>query len=354
MKEALLYESLTKAQVICRLCAHNCQISDGKFGFCGIRQNIGGILFTHSYGHLVALQSDPVEKKPLYHFFPGSAAFSIASAGCNFRCGFCQNWGISQINCTLPVSKTASGKKTKELDTIKQQMGELFSAEKVVALAKAHECRSIAYTYTEPTVSWEFVLETAKLAHESGLKNILVTNGYFTAAAFSLLKPYLDAVNLDLKFFQDRSYEKICAAHLTPVLDSLRLLVSAGVWVEVTTLIIPGVNDSLKELAEIAKFIAELNLDIPWHISRFHADYKFNNYPDTPESSLKLAYDLGKKAGLNYIYAGNISGWGQDTYCPACHKVLIKREGFRITEINLLANLCSFCQASLPGFFNPL
>ena len=334
MKEALLYERLAQQEISCRLCAHNCRILEGKFGFCGVRQNIGGILYAHSYGRLVALHVDPIEKKPLYHFLPGTPIFSLASAGCNFRCGFCQNWEISQFNFNSSTLE-----------------GTLFTAQDVVAKAKENKCQSIAYTYTEPTVAWEFVLETAKLAHESGLKNVLVTNGYFTAAAFDLIRTYLDAVNLDLKFFRNSSYQRICAAHLAPVLDTLRLLVAAGVWTEVTTLVIPDENDSSDELKGIANFIVGINRDIPWHISRFHADYKFSNYPDTPEVSLKLAYDLGKQSGLNYIYAGNISGWGQDTFCAACHKELIKRDGFRIITKNISGNQCSFCKTILPGFF---
>ena len=335
MKEALLYTSLEDKKVDCFLCAHRCRIQEGKFGFCGVRQNIRGVLYTHSYGRLIALNIDPVEKKPMYHFLPGSSAFSIATAGCNFRCAFCQNWEISQ------------------LDFKDQRPGEDFSADQVVRLAKQNNCRSIAYTYTEPTIYFEFVLETAKLAKEAGLYNIFVSNGYMTAQAIDLLKPYLDAANIDLKFFKDSSYQKICSAHLAPVLDSIRLLKEAGVWIEVTTLVIPGENDTPGELSGIAKFIAGISKDIPWHISRFHADYKFNRYPSTPESTLKLAYELGNSAGLHYVYAGNIGTWGQDTICHACKKPLIKREGFEITELHVAKGKCIFCQADLPGIFDP-
>lgn len=335
MKEAQLYNLLENKQVNCFLCSHGCRIAEGKFGFCGQRQNIQGVLYTHSYGRLVAANVDPVEKKPLYHFFPGSFTFSIAGAGCNFRCGFCQNWEISQ------------------LDSTNQQRGEPFSADKVVKLAKQNNCGSIAYTYTEPTINFEFALETAKKAQESGLRNIFVTNGYMSGQAISLLRPYLDAANIDLKFFKDSSYQKICSAHLSPVLDSIRLLKAAGAWIEVTTLVIPGENDTVDELSGIAKFIAGVNKDIPWHISRFHADYKFDRYPSTPERTLKLACDLGNSAGLRYVYAGNVHAWGQDTLCPVCKKVLIKREGFKVTELHVVGSKCNFCQADLPGVFNP-
>jgi pyruvate formate lyase activating enzyme len=336
MKEALLYIRLDGLSVHCQLCAHGCKIQEGKFGFCGVRQNIKGVLYTHNYGKLVAVNVDPVEKKPLYHFLPGTATFSIASAGCNFRCGFCQNWQISQ------------------LDFINQQPpGEDFSADKVVKLAKQNNCKSIAYTYTEPTIYFEFALETAILAKQAGLANIFVTNGYMSPQAISLVRPYLDAANVDLKFYKESSYRKICAAKLAPVLDCIKRLYDAGVWVEITTLAIPVENDSCEELSGIAKFIAGVSKDIPWHISAFHAEYKFSSYANTPEQTLKLAYDLGKSSGLRYVYAGNVHGWGQDTSCGQCKRVLIKREGFDITESNLMGNKCVFCQATLPGVFSP-
>ena len=333
MKEAQLYNFLENKQVHCFLCAHSCRIPDGDFGFCRVRQNIQGVLYTHSYGKLIAINVDPVEKKPLYHFLPGSRTFSIASAGCNFRCGFCQNWEISQI------------------DLANQQLVEDFSADKVVKSAMQNNCLAIAYTYTEPTVSFEFVLETARLAKTSGLYNLFVTNGYLSHQAISLLSPYLDAVNIDLKFFKDSSYQKICSARLSPVLDSIHLLKDAGVWVEITTLVIPGENDTQDELSGIAKFIAGVNKDIPWHISSFHADYKFKHYPDTPESTMKIAYALGKSEGLHYVYAGNIYGWGQDTFCPRCKKLLIKREGLRIIQLYMSGDKCAFCQAKIAGVF---
>ncbi|MBU4252033.1 MAG: AmmeMemoRadiSam system radical SAM enzyme [Candidatus Omnitrophica bacterium] len=335
MKEAQLYTRLKNLQVHCQLCAHSCKIPEGKFGFCGVRQNISGILYTHNYAKLVAANIDPVEKKPLYHFLPGTSTFSIASAGCNFRCGFCQNWQISQVDFNH-----------------QQPPPEDFSADKVVKLAQQNNCKSIAYTYTEPTIYFEFALETAKLAKEASLRNIFVTNGYMSQKTVSLLSPYLDAANIDLKFFKESSYQRICSAKLGPVLDSIQLLNAAGVWIEITTLIIPGVNDTPGELTAIAKFIAAVNKDIPWHISRFHADYKFKDYAPTPERTLKLAYDLGISQGLHYVYVGNFGAWGQDTLCARCRRLLIKRDGFNILESNLAQNRCVFCQTALPGVFN--
>lgn len=333
MKEALLYDRLENQTVRCRLCAHNCKIPEGRTGFCKVRKNVSGILYALNYGKLVAVNVDPVEKKPLYHFLPGSSTFSIASSGCNFRCGFCQNWEISQF------------------DPKRQFAIEEFSADKVIKLAQQFNCRSIAYTYTEPTVHFEFVLETAKLAKIAGLRNVFVTNGYLSKEAIGLLGPYLDGANIDLKFFKEASYQKICFAKLGPVLDSIQLLNSAGVWIEVTTLVVPGQNDTPEELTAIARFIAGVNKDIPWHISRFHPDYKFEDYKSTSDSALKLAYDSGMRQELRYIYAGNSVAWAQDTLCGNCRKLLIKREGFDILESHLAKNRCLSCQAVLPGVF---
>jgi pyruvate formate lyase activating enzyme len=333
MKEAQLYTRLEDQKVHCHLCAHSCRIQKDRFGFCAVRQNINGILYTHNYGRLVAANIDPIEKKPLYHFLPGTKTFSIACGGCNFRCGFCQNWEISQ------------------LDFINQHPGDDFSAENVVNLARQNNCQAIAYTYTEPTIYFEFALEVMKLAKVAGLRNIFVTNGYMSKESISLLKSYLDAANIDLKFFKESSYQEICSSSLAPVLDSIRLLHDAGVWIEITTLVIPGENDTPGELSGIAKFIATVDKNIPWHVSRFHPDYRFNSYPVTPDATLRIAQDLGKGHGLRYIYAGNVSGWGQETLCAQCGRPLIKRAGFDITETHIFDNKCKFCTARLPGVF---
>ncbi|MFA5092750.1 MAG: AmmeMemoRadiSam system radical SAM enzyme [Candidatus Omnitrophota bacterium] len=333
MKEALLYIKLAQQKVHCQLCAHECKVPEGKFGFCGVRQNIQGVLYTHNFGKLVAANVDPVEKKPLYHFLPGTKTFSIASAGCNFRCGFCQNWKISQSNY------------------INQKPGEEIAATKIVNLAKQNGCQSIAYTYTEPTIYFEFALKIAKLAKAAGLYNIFVTNGYMSARAISLIRPYLDAVNVDLKFFKEDAYKKICSGSLGPVLDSVRLLNKLGIWTEITTLVIPRENDSVEELSGIAEFISKVNKDIPWHISAFHPNYKFDAYPQTPKSTLNLAYELGKKQGLRYIYVGNIDGGEQDTRCNQCGEKIIKREDFSVIEANIIGNKCKFCQKELPGVY---
>jgi len=335
VKEALLYEKLQNNAVRCFLCNHFCRITDQKFGFCGVRQNIGGVLYTHTYGKVVSAHIDPVEKKPLYHFFPGHFSFSIATIGCNFHCGFCQNWDISQSSF-----RERHNPETEEL-----------GPQGIVEQALRNKCKSIYYTYTEPTIFFEYALDTAKLAKEKGLYNIFVTNGYMTKECIQIIRPYLDAANVDLKFFKDSSYKSMCSASLQPVLDSIRFMHELGIWVEITTLIIPGENDSDGELNEIAKFISGINKNIPWHVSRFHPDYKLSHHHPTPEATLEKAKGIGTKAGLNFIYAGNVYGWGNDTYCLECGELLVKREVFTVLELNINGGRCTGCNAQVPGIF---
>jgi pyruvate formate lyase activating enzyme len=336
MKEALLYEKLDNKSVQCRLCAHYCKITEQKFGLCGVRQNIGGVLYTHVYGKPIALNIDPIEKKPLYHFFPGSTSFSVATIGCNFHCGFCQNWDISQ---------------SRVRDAAEDLGKEKVSPEEIVKGALKYKCKSISYTYTEPTIFFEYAFETAKLAKEKGLYNNFVTNGYMSKGVLLMIKPYLDAANVDLKFFKDSSYKKVCSGSLQPVLDSIRLMYELGIWIEVTTLVVPAENDSEEELGGIAKFVASINKNIPWHISRFHPDYKFTDHLATPIETLKKAEEIGKSCGLNYVYVGNVIGFGNDTHCHNCKRLLIKREVFSILEYNMEFGKCTFCNAVIPGIF---
>jgi len=335
LKEALLYRKLGNKEVQCYLCAHFCLIKEGDFGFCAVRQNKEGVLYTYAYGKIIAAQVDPIEKKPLYHFFPGTESFSIATIGCNFRCGFCQNWQISQANFKQGGLSS----------------GEPYEPGQLVDLAIKSGCKSISYTYTEPTIFFEFALDTAKIAKDKGLGNVFVTNGFMTKDCLEMIGPYLDAANVDLKFFKDESYKKICSGRLSPVLDSIQLLNKLGVWVEVTTLVIPGENDSREELGAIAEFISGVDKNIPWHISRFHPDYKFTQRNSTPEDIIRTAQELGRKCGLNYVYAGNVTGWGSDTYCQRCKELLVKREGFNIAENNIEGRKCKFCSYVIPGRF---
>ncbi len=339
MHEAMLYEKSANGEVDCFLCSHRCRIKDKKFGICGVRQNQAGVLYTYAYGRVVAANVDPVEKKPLYHFLPGSPSFSISTIGCNFRCGFCQNWQISQ----------ASFRDWDELAD--QRAGRKMPPEDIVKAAAANGCASISYTYTEPTIFFEYALETSELAHERGLKNIFVTNGFMTRECVGAARGFLDAANIDLKTFRDETYQRMCNGRLQPVLDSIRAMKDAGVWVEMTTLVVPGGNDSPEELRDIARFIASVDTDMPWHVSRFHPDFKMDSVISTPEETLKAAYEIGRQAGLRYVYAGNVGGWGADTFCHSCGKVLIRREGFAIRENMLADSSCPFCNALIAGIF---
>ena len=335
IKEAILWRSLEGGKVDCFLCAHRCQVVEGKYGVCGVRENQEGKLVTRAYGEVIAAHIDPIEKKPLYHFLPGTTSFSIATVGCNFRCPFCQNWQISQV-----------GKKDKEFGG-----GQPLSPEEIVRIARTRGCRSISYTYTEPTIFFEYAYDTARLAREAGLANVFVTNGYMTAEALRTIQPFLDAANVDLKAFQDETYKKVCGARLGPVLDSIRLMHELGIWIEVTTLVVPAMNDSEKELGDIARFIAAVSPEIPWHISRFHPDYKYTQTPATPIETLRKAAILAREAGLKFIYIGNIWGESEATICPQCGKIAIRRSGFSVEENRISDGKCSSCGNPIAGVF---
>ncbi len=287
-KECTLYKKLKDKNVRCSACSHRCLISPNNTGICGVRKNIDGKLYLLVYGKVMAKQIDPIEKKPLYHFLPGTYAYSIGTVGCNFRCSFCQNYNISQF-------KEFYGK----------ILGEEISPEQIVDEAIKNKCKSIAYTYNEPTIFIEFAHDTAKLAKQKNLKNILVTNGYMTKECLNYISPYIDAMNIDLKSFNDEFYIKICKARLQPVLETIKRAYKKKIHIEITTLIIPGENDSKQELEKIAKFIASVNKNIPWHISRFFPAYKMLNKPITPIKTLEQAEEIGKKY-LKYVYVGNV------------------------------------------------
>jgi pyruvate formate lyase activating enzyme len=337
MKEAMFYEKLDDNLVNCNLCSHRCRkIAESKRGICGVRENIDGTLYSLVYGKAVARSVDPIEKKPLFNFLPGSRAYSIATVGCNFRCDNCQNYDISQ----LPSVRS----------TI---VGEDVPPEEVVLAAKLSNCESIAYTYTEPTIFFEYALDIAKIARNEGIKNVFVTNGYITPEALKEIGPYLDAANIDLKSFSDEFYRKNCGARLEPVLDSIRLYKSLGIWIELTTLIIPALNDSEEELRKIAEFIKEVGAEIPWHITQFHPTYKLIDKPVTPVTTLRRARQIGLEAGLRYVYEGNVPGEnGENTYCPKCQKMLIRRLGYQIIENKIKNSTCPYCGAKIDGVHN--
>ncbi|MDJ0742014.1 MAG: AmmeMemoRadiSam system radical SAM enzyme [Xenococcaceae cyanobacterium MO_167.B27] len=334
MKEAMLYKKLPENRVSCNLCAHHCLIVDAKKGICQVRENQGGTLYTLVYGRTISQNIDPIEKKPLFHFYPGSTAYSIATPGCNFRCAWCQNWEISQMP--------------------KQQhliAGYEATPEEIVTEAQRWGCRSIAYTYTEPTIFFEYAYDTARLARAAGLANIFVTNGYMTEEMLETIQPYLDAANVDLKAFRDKTYRKYVGARLQPVLDSLKAIKQLSIWLEVTTLVIPGINDDSAELEDAAQFIVrELGADTPWHISRFFPDYQLTHVPPTPQKSLERAWEIGKSVGLRYVYLGNVPGEEkQNTYCPDCGTLLIRRNIFGVLANRIQSGCCPDCGFAVGG-----
>jgi pyruvate formate lyase activating enzyme len=330
--KAELFERDIQNHVVCRLCAHHCRLHDGAIGICRVRKNIAGILYSLNYDHVVAMHMDPIEKKPLYHFLPGSSSFSIAAMGCNFSCRFCQNHSISMVNEEHEIA------------------GETISPEQLVENALKNRARSISYTYTEPTVFFELMLETARLAHQEGLKNVMVSNGYMSSQALSVLGPFLDAANIDLKAFNENFYNKYCSARLEPVLETISALRARGIWLEITTLLIPGLNDDREEIKRLISFLLELDDRIPWHISRFFPQYQLWHIPATEQESIHNLLRLGVESGLKYLYSGNLTVdcWN-DTNCPSCKKTLIQRQGYQTEIIALQSGKCQFCGQKIPG-----
>ncbi len=320
--------------VRCHLCPHRCLVGEGDTGTCRVRRNEGGKLHTLVYGLAAATAVDPIEKKPLFHFLPGSRSFSIATVGCNFRCAFCQNWTLSQSPREL-----------------KKVLGEPLEPERVVQMAIKSRCASIAYTYSEPTIYYEYALDCGRLAKEAGLRNIFVTNGFIEREPLEALTGTLDAANVDLKAFTEDFYKQYCGGRLAPVLDALKTMKAMGVWVEVTTLVIPTLNDSEEELRDLARFIAhKLGPETPWHVSRFHPDYKMPDLPATPERTLARARTIGMEEGLQFVYTGNVWGdEGENTFCPSCGKTVIARTGFQIRAMDIVEGKCRFCRAAIAG-----
>lgn len=339
MHEASHYLKKTEAEnsVHCLLCAHYCHIKEGRRGLCHVRENRGGILYSLVYGRLVSENIDPIEKKPIFHLLPGSLSYSISTVGCNFRCRHCQNYDISQYTATNGANIPGR---------------ERLPAE-VVAAAQDERCASISYTYVEPTIFYEFARDTSQLAYEQGIKNVFVSNGYTSPAATRELAPLLTANNIDLKSFSDRFYQEVCGAKLKPVLETISLMKELGVWVEVTTLVIPDLNDTDEELAAIANFIRAIDPEMPWHVTAFHPTYKMTDRPPTPASTLKKAREIGLASGLKFVYTGNLPGdEGESTRCPNCREILIARTGFYSSPAGLVGATCRFCGTKIPGVFS--
>ncbi len=326
------YRKLPSGKIKCMLCRHFCELKEGQAGVCGVNKNENGHLVNLVYGRVAALNIDPVEKKPLYHFLPGSTALSLGTIGCNMQCSFCQNWQISQEK------------------TIYQK--DFVSPEQIVHLALKYRSKTIAYTYNEPAIFYPYARDIALEAKKYGLKNIFVTNGIESAEVVKDMTGVIDAANVDFKAYDEKYYRRELKAPFS-VRETLQLMKQAGLWVEVTTLIIPGINDTPEHLEKIAGFIAQkLGTGTPWHLSAFHPDYKMLDRSATPLTTLEQAYDIGRKAGLEFIYIGNVGLRKNITYCPRCHKPLIERRGYQILTNNITDGKCPYCQTKIPGIWN--
>jgi pyruvate formate lyase activating enzyme len=336
---SILAEPLPDGSVRCGVCAHRCLVRPGRRGICGVRENRDGILWCEAYGAVAATGLDPIEKKPLFHVEPGSLAYSISTTGCPFHCVFCQNWEIAQgprLGLDIPQRR--------------------MSPARIVEEAVRAGARSIAYTYVEPTVFLEYALDTGRLARRAGLRNLFVTDGYATPEAVGLLAGVLDAANVDLKSFDDAFYRRLCGARLAHVLDAITALHRAGVWLELTTLVIPGRNDGDDELRALAGWIAgTLGPATPWHVSRFRPAFRMPDVPSTPSATLRRAAEIGREAGLRYVYVGNAPELHlEDTACPGCGRLLVERTGYRCRSALGPAGTCPGCGRAIEGRWAPL
>ncbi len=335
LKEALYWISQVDKTLQCNLCPRRCHLAEGQKGFCRARKNINGKLYALNYGQPVALHVDPIEKKPLAHVYPGSKSFSLATAGCNLRCKFCQNWEISQM------------------DAEKVKV-EFIPPEEIVALAKKTNSKTIAFTYTEPVIFYEYMLEIAKIAQIEGIDCVMHSAGYVNEKPLREIAPYIKAANIDLKGFSDKFYKSFCGGDLKTVLATLKILKEEGVWIEITTLLIPGANDSDAEIKKLCEWIRDnLGEDTPLHFSRFFPMYKLTNLSPTSVKSLEKAREIAKTCGLNFVYVGNIPEHiGEDTFCPRCSSLLIKRTGYKILENNLKNGKCPYCNSPISGIWD--
>ncbi len=333
VKEAAFYKPLDNLRVQCLLCPKECRVADRERGFCGVRENRGGVYYTLVHSRPCSIgAADPIEKKPLFHYLPGTNAFSIATAGCNMECQFCQNWQISQFRP-------------------EQVRSRYLPPREVVRLARAQAAPTIAFTYSEPTIFFEYMYDTAKAARAQGVGGVMISSGFINGPPMRKLCEQLTAVKIDLKAFTERFYANVCAGHLQPVLDTLKTLKDTGIWFEIVVLVIPTLNDSRKELADMCQWVREeLGPDRPIHFSRFYPTYRLRNLPPTPVETLTMARDIAMKAGLHYAYVGNVAGHpGEHTYCPRCRAVVIRRTGYATRLVGLWDGKCARCGQPIAG-----
>ncbi len=335
VKEAMFYEKLEENEIRCKLCPKECEVGDRERGWCGVRENRDGVYYTLVYGNPCAARPDPIEKKPFFHFLPGSWSFSFSTAGCNLNCKFCQNWAISQS-------------RPEETDNVRMPPAD------VVARARETNCKSIAYTYAEPTVFYEYMLDTAKFGRKAGIKSVVVSAGLINPEPMKLLCEHVDAVKIDLKSLRNKFYNDICSGELQPVLDALKILRDSGVWYEIVYLVITSLNDSDEELRDTSRWVYDnLGPDVPLHFSRFYPKYQLRNLRPTDPERLTTARDMAMDIGLNYVYIGNVPGDpSESTYCPKCGKMLINRVGYRIRQNYLINGKCKWCNEKIPGVWN--
>ncbi len=330
--EASFYKKLPDAKVRCEVCPKECEIADLERGYCGNKENRKGVYYTLVYGRCCSAHIDPIEKKPLFHYLPSSEAFSIAAAGCNFECKFCQNWNIAQFR--------------------PEQVDDFYlPPAKVVSLAKEKKCPTIAFTYSEPVVFYEYMRDTALQARREGIGSVMISNGYINEAPLAELCRHLTGVKIDLKGFSEKFYKEYCSGELKPVLDTLKRLSRIGIWYEIVVLLIPTLNDDRDEIRQMCRWIkAELGVEVPLHFTRFHPMYKIQNLPSTPVKTLEEARIIARETGLNYAYLGNVPGHeGENTYCPKCNEVVIGRVGFHIIKNGLKKGACPTCGHRIPG-----
>ncbi|GBE56666.1 pyruvate formate-lyase 1-activating enzyme [archaeon BMS3Bbin16] len=331
-KESYLYKQLSGGRVKCSTCAWRCTIKEGQRGFCGVRENRGGKLIALNYGLVSSVNVDPIEKKPLFHFYPGTSVFSLGTVGCNFRCLHCQNYSISQVSIDESIRGLVE-----------------YLPEQTIEMAKKSGCRGIAWTYNEPTIWFEYTYDSARLAKAEDLYTVYVTNGYMTNEALEMIAPFLDAMNIDVKGFTQEFYTKLCQTRLKPVLETVERAYKLGIHIELTYLVIPGRNDSPDEITRFTDWVSRIDSDIPVHFSRFHPDYKLTDVPMTPTKTLEETLDIAKK-NLSYVYLGNVPGHnGENTLCPKCNSLLIERIGYRTKIIGLTGTTCSKCGFTLPS-----
>jgi pyruvate formate lyase activating enzyme len=332
-KEAMFYERQPDERIKCTLCPRECVIGDRERGWCGVRENHKGTYYTLVYGNPCAVHVDPIEKKPFFHFLPASTAYSISTAGCNFNCKYCQNWQISQ-------------RRPEQTENV------YLPPKKVVEYARMNGCRSIAYTYAEPTVFYEYMYDTARLARQKGVRNVIVSAGYMNQRPLEQLCEMVDAIKIDLKAFRDKFYREICSGQLEPVLNAIKTIKQKGVWLEIVDLVVPTLNDSVEEFHDLASWVMdELGPDVPLHFSRFYPMYQLKNLPPTPIATLEKAREEAMKVGLRYVYLGNVNPTheGNNTFCPNCSRLLIRRMGFFVIKNDVVSGKCRYCDWEVPG-----